>query len=105
MKNFSRKTVEDLVHKMLGHKLITKQTPKDGILVKKIMVAESVNIIKETYLSILMDRQSHGPVIIASPAGGVDIESVAEKTPELIKKVVVDIKQGVKLSFFTSSKF
>lgn len=41
---------------MVGHKLITKQTPKDGILVKKVMVAESVNIIKETYLCIIMDR-------------------------------------------------
>lgn len=80
---------------MLGHKLITKQTPKDGIPVNKIMIARSINIKRETYLCILMDRQKNGPVIIASPAGGVDIEAVAEKTPHLIKTVAVDIFEGV----------
>lgn len=46
----------EIVGKMLGHRLITKQTPKEGILVKKVMVAESVNIVRETYMCILMDR-------------------------------------------------
>lgn len=80
---------------MLGHKLITKQTPKDGITVQKIMIAESVTIKRETYLCIIMDRQKNGPVIVASPAGGVDIEGVAEKTPHLIKKIPIDIFEGV----------
>lgn len=80
---------------MLGHKLITKQTPTEGIPVKKVMVAESVNIIRETYLCILMDREHNGPVIIASPAGGVDIEAVARDTPHLIKTVPIDIFEGV----------
>lgn len=84
-----------LVDKMVGHKLITKQTPPDGILVKKVMVARSVNIIRETYICIVMDRDSNGPVLIASPAGGMDIEAVAEKTPELILKVPIDITQGL----------
>lgn len=48
--------VANLVEKMVGHKLITKQTPKDGILVNKVMVAESVDILRETYFCILMDR-------------------------------------------------
>lgn len=64
-----RADIPQLVKQMLGHKLITKQTPKDGIPVKKIMIAESVNIKRETYVCILMDRQRNGPVIIASPAG------------------------------------
>jgi len=46
----------EIVGKMLGHRLITKQTPKEGILVKKVMIAESVNITRETYICILMDR-------------------------------------------------
>lgn len=79
---------------MLGHNLITKQTPKDGIPVKKVMIAESVNILRETYLCIAMDRGSNGPVIVASPAGGVDIEGVAEKTPHLIKNIPIDIFEG-----------
>ncbi|CAG9759874.1 unnamed protein product [Ceutorhynchus assimilis] len=91
----SRQEIPNIIKKMLGFNLITKQTPKDGITVKKIMVAESVNIMRETYLCILMDRQRNGPVIIASPAGGVDIEGVAEKTPELIKTIPIDIFEGI----------
>ncbi|CAH1103045.1 unnamed protein product [Psylliodes chrysocephalus] len=91
----NRNDISDIVKQMLGYKLITKQTPKDGIEVSKIMVAESVNIQRETYVCILMDRQRNGPVIIASPAGGVDIEGVAEKTPHLIKTIPIDIFEGI----------
>lgn len=80
---------------MIGSKLITKQTPEGGILVKSVMVARSVNIIRETYICIVMDREHNGPVLVASPAGGVDIEAVAEKTPELIKTVPIDIVKGL----------
>ena len=80
---------------MVGHKLITNQTPEDGILVKKVMVANSVNIIRETYVCIAMDRDSNGPVLIASPEGGVDIEAVAENTPEKILKLPIDIHTGL----------
>lgn len=85
----------DLAKNMIGHKLITKQTPKEGILVDKVMVAESVNIKRETYLSIVMERSYNGAAIVASPAGGVDIETVAEKTPHLLKTVPIDIYEGV----------
>ncbi|KAG5896007.1 hypothetical protein JTB14_007572 [Gonioctena quinquepunctata] len=91
----NRNEINDIVKKMLGHKLITKQTPKEGIPVNKIMIAESVNIKRETYVCILMDRQKNGPVIIASPAGGVDIEAVAEKTPHLLKTMPIDISVGI----------
>lgn len=59
------------------------------------MVAEAIDITRETYFCIMMDRESNGPVIIASPDGGVDIEEVAEKTPDRIKKIPVDINQGI----------
>lgn len=91
----SHKAVIDVVRNMLGHRLITKQTSKDGILVQKIMIAESVNIARETYICILMDRQHNGPVLIASPSGGMDIETVAEQNPELIKTVPLDIYYGI----------
>lgn len=90
-----RDEVPKIVKEMLGHRLITKQTPKEGIEVNKVMIAESVNIKRETYICILMDRHRNGPVIIASPAGGVDIEAVAEKTPHLIKNLPIDIFEGV----------
>eukprot|EP00052_Salpingoeca_macrocollata_P034356 m.11224 g.11224 ORF g.11224 m.11224 type:complete len:437 (+) comp6339_c0_seq1:13-1323(+) len=80
---------------MLGYKLQTKQTTGDGVLVNKVMVAEALDIARETYFAILMDRGSNGPVMVGSPAGGVDIEEVAEKTPNLIKKIPVDITKGI----------
>merc|ERR1712002_174202 len=87
--------VPELCTAMIGNKLITKQTPPGGIPVSKVMVAEAIDITRETYFCILMDRESNGPVIVASPDGGVDIEEVAEKTPDRIKKVPVDIFTGV----------
>lgn len=53
---YSPNAVRGLVESMVGHKLITKQTPAEGIQVRKVMVAESVDILRETYLCILMDR-------------------------------------------------
>lgn len=87
--------VLSLTNQMIGHRLITKQTPKSGILVKKVMIARSVNITHETYLSIVLDREHNGPVLIASPAGGMDIEAVAEKTPEKIKTVPLDLDKPI----------
>jgi len=87
--------VGGLVESMVGNKLITKQTPAEGIPVKKVMVAESVDILRETYLCILMDRDFNGPVLLASPDGGVDIEEVAEKTPDRLLKMPIDIFEGL----------
>jgi succinyl-CoA synthetase beta subunit len=53
------------------------------------MIAESLTFEKEFYFAILMDRASQGPVMVASPKGGMDIEAVAEETPDLIFKVLV----------------
>ena len=52
------------------------------------------SFIRETYFCIVMDREHNGPVIVASPDGGVDIEELAEKTPDRIKKMPVDIHAG-----------
>ena len=58
--------VPNLVTSMLGNRLITKQTPPEGIPVSKVMVAEAIDITRETYFCILLDRESNGPVIVAS---------------------------------------
>ncbi|EDO43956.1 predicted protein [Nematostella vectensis] len=81
--------------KMFGYRLKTKQTPPEGVMVNKVMVAEAYDIERETYLAILMDREFMGPVIVASPKGGMDIEEVAKTTPEYIYKVPVDITKGL----------
>ncbi|XP_023230036.1 succinate--CoA ligase [GDP-forming] subunit beta, mitochondrial-like [Centruroides sculpturatus] len=91
----NREDIVPLVEKMIGHKLKTKQTTGDGVLVTKVMIAEALDISRETYLAILMDRDSGGPVIVASPSGGVDIEEVAAKSPDLIFKESVDIMKGL----------
>ncbi len=74
----------ELSSQMLGQVLVTKQTGEEGRMVRKVMIAESVDIEHEYYLAILMDRQSCSPVIVASTEGGMDIEEVAESTPEKI---------------------
>ncbi|XP_002131966.2 succinate--CoA ligase [GDP-forming] subunit beta, mitochondrial [Ciona intestinalis] len=90
--------VSDLCKDMLGYNLVTKQTSAEGVTVKKIMVAEALDITRETYFAILMDRSYMGPVMVGSPAGGMDIEEVAEKTPHLIFKDPIDIDQGIQES-------
>jgi succinyl-CoA synthetase beta subunit len=74
----------ELAQNMLGHYLVTNQTGPDGRLVHKVMVAESVEIQREVYFAILMDRESGVPVVVVSTEGGVDIETVAEKSPDKI---------------------
>ncbi|CAD6198831.1 unnamed protein product [Caenorhabditis auriculariae] len=80
---------------MIGKRLVTKQTTEEGVRVDKVMIAEGVAIARETYLAVLMDRESNGPVVVASPAGGMEIEAVAEKTPDLIFKEPIDIEKGM----------
>ena len=76
--------IGEIAGKMIGETLVTHQTGEAGRLVRKVMVAEAVDIDKEYYLAILMDRESRSPVIVASTEGGMDIEAVAEETPEKI---------------------
>lgn len=75
-----------LAGQMLQNTLVTHQTGPQGKLVQKILIAEAVSIAKEFYCAILLDRASGAPLFIVSTEGGVDIEIVAEKTPEKIWK-------------------
>jgi succinyl-CoA synthetase beta subunit len=74
----------ELARNMLGYTLITHQTGPDGRVVHKVMVAESVEIQREAYLAILIDRATSAPVVVASTEGGIDIETTAEEHPERI---------------------
>jgi succinyl-CoA synthetase beta subunit len=86
--------VSEICAQMLNDYLITAQTTANGVLVQKVMIAEALDIKKELYLAILLDRASNGPVIVASQAGGMDIEQVAQKTPEAIHKFPIDINSN-----------
>lgn len=86
--------VGNYASKMLGNHLVTHQTTAEGIEVKKVLVAECLDISRETYFAILLDRQTQGPVMIASPRGGVDIETVAQEEPDQIYTEPVDVRTG-----------
>ena len=81
---------------MLGNVLVTKQTGEAGKEVSTIYFNDATDIDKEYYLAILMDRATSQPVIIASTEGGMDIEEVAEQTPEKILKVLIDPTLGIR---------
>ncbi len=87
------------VHKaaeaILGMQLITHQTGPKGQKVKKVLVEAGLDIAKELYLSLLPDRETARIIIMASEAGGMDIETVAQATPEKIIKVLVDPLMGL----------
>lgn len=89
------KVAQDLASKMLNHKLVTKQTPPEGVLVQKLMIAEALDISRETYFAIVLDRDFMGPVMVGSPIGGMDIEEVAETQPDKIFKSKIDVTTGV----------
>ena len=86
---------EQLARQMLGMNLVTHQTGPEGRQVARVLVEQGLDIGRELYLSILIDRAAGCPVIIASAAGGMDIEEVAAKTPELILRVYVHPGTGV----------
>ena len=86
--------VEAFAKKWLGKNLITYQTDKEGQPVSSILIEECTEILSELYLGVVIDRSSKSIVVMASPEGGVNIEEVAEKTPENIYKASIKIDQG-----------
>src|SRR5256714_436647 len=85
---------QEIARQMLGMKLVTHQTGPEGREVRALLVEEGLPIEKEFYLGIVLDRSSGRPVFMASSAGGIDIEEVAAKTPELILKETIDPAVG-----------
>ena len=84
-----------IAKQMIGQVLVTNQTGDSGKVVNKVMIAQAVDISKEYYLAILMDRESRAPVIVASTEGGVNIEEVAEKKPEKIIRETIHPLAGL----------
>jgi len=86
--------VKELASEILGMTLVTHQTGPEGKLVQKVYIEEGADIKDELYLSVVLDRAQEMPIIMASTEGGMDIETVAEKTPEKIIKVTIDPSIG-----------
>ncbi len=91
----SASEAQTLAGKMLGMTLITHQTGPEGRVVARVLVEEGLQMTRELYLSLVLDRASGKPVMMASSAGGMDIEEVAATTPHKI--VRVSIEPGVGL--------
>jgi succinyl-CoA synthetase beta subunit len=85
---------EQMAGQIIGMQLITHQTGPEGQKVKKVLVEEGMQIEKELYLGIVIDRATALPVIMASEAGGMEIEKVAAETPEKILKASVNPTTG-----------
>jgi succinyl-CoA synthetase beta subunit len=90
----SLEEVKELANEIIGMTLVTHQTGPEGKLVQKVYIEEGADIKDELYLSVVLDRAAEMPIIMASTEGGMDIETVAEKTPEKIIKVQVDPSIG-----------
>ena len=84
----------DFAAKMLGEKLVTTQAPR-GVVCNKVLLMERMYLRREMYLSIIMDRASQGPLLVASPRGGTSIEEVAQANPELLYTEDIDIVEGL----------
>ena len=92
--------VRSISSEIIGMNLVTPQTPKEGKLVRKVLIAEDVYYVgeserKEFYISVLLNRSTSKNMIVYSTEGGVDIEAVAENTPELIFNEEIDPGFGI----------
>ena len=85
---------ETLAAQMLGKRLVTHQTTSEGVLISKVLVEEAVEIQKELYLGLTIDGQAGVPVMMASTAGGMEIEEVARTEPEKILKASISPTSG-----------
>src|SRR3954468_16125851 len=91
----SPQDAEKLTAQMLGMTLVTHQTGPEGRVVGRVLIEVGLQIARELYLSLLLDRAAGKPVMMASAAGGMDIEEVAGKTPEQIIRVYIEPGVGI----------
>jgi len=91
----SLEEVRKLATSILGMQLKTHQTGPEGQKVRRLLVEEGADIRKELYVGMVVDRGSQKVVLMASSEGGMDIEEVAAKTPEKIRKIAIDPAQGL----------
>jgi succinyl-CoA synthetase beta subunit len=91
----SPEEAEQLARQMIGMTLVTHQTGPEGRKVGRVLIEEGLAIDRELYLSVLIDRASASPVVIASAAGGMDIEEVAATEPDKILRETIDRGTGI----------
>ena len=93
--SFSKDEAKANIEEMFGNTLVTKQTGPVGKQVNRLYLEDGANIDRELYLSILVDRETSKVSFVASTEGGMDIEAVAEETPEKIHTIGIDVLEGI----------
>ncbi len=88
--------LRDVCTKLIGMKMVNEQTGPAGIVANQVMISEPADIKHEYYMGAIIDRESAKAILIASPAGGMDIEKVAEETPEQILKLDIALDGSLK---------
>jgi succinyl-CoA synthetase beta subunit len=91
----SPEEAERIARDMLGMTLVTHQTGPEGRVVSRLLIEEGLQMTRELYLSLVLDRAAGKPVMMASAAGGMDIEEVAAKTPDKITRVYIEPGVGI----------
>jgi succinyl-CoA synthetase beta subunit len=91
----SPEELKTLASSILGMQLVTHQTGPDGQKVRRLLIEEGANIKKEYYVALVVDRVSQRAVLMASSEGGMNIEEVAEHTPEKIHRAIIDPMAGL----------
>ena len=79
---------------MLGKKLVSYQNPQ-GMLVERVLISQMIDIAEEYYLAVLLDRALQKVIVMISAQGGMDIEEVAAKSPEKLRRRLVDMERGL----------
>ena len=87
--------VEKIASQILGMHLVTKQSLPEGCIVRRLLIEEAVDIANELYVAMVVDRESQQVVLVASPAGGGDIEEIATRSPEKIFRLFIDPANGL----------
>ncbi|HEV2420527.1 MAG TPA: ADP-forming succinate--CoA ligase subunit beta [Candidatus Acidoferrales bacterium] len=91
----SAEQASELAGQILGMQLVTPQTGAEGRIVRRLLIEQGLDIKRELYLSILVDRAAEAPVILASASGGMEIEEVAKEHPEAILREVISPAAGL----------
>lgn len=92
----SKEEIAKACKDLIGMKMVNNQTGPQGIVAHKVLITDPVDIAKEYYLGAIIDRENALPILIASPEGGMEIEEVAEKTPEKILKLPIQLDGTVR---------
>ena len=95
---FGKSADEIFLHaeRLIGMKMVNNQTGPQGVIAHKVLISKPLEIKKEYYLGAVIDREQAQPILIASPEGGMEIEEIAEKHPEKILKLPIELSGAVK---------